>query len=203
MISTRITCLYGSQPLSVVFAWKTATFGAELQVSMGPWYDLSFCAWKRAWLAPELLVSMGPSPHVRFFDAKSDLWTRITNLYGSQTWPVILCMYNSVISIRINILYGSPPSSVVYACKTATFGAELQVSVGPRSHVSFCELKTACLAVAAEGIFVLGGWPRRARTNFYSTLCRVLRKRSRGTLDNVQHALVTFLKARGRDTILV
>ena len=53
--------------------------------------------------------------------------------------------------------------------------------------------------VAAEDIFVLGGWP----PNFYATLCRVLRKRSRGTLDNVQHALVTFLKARGRDTIPV
>ena len=39
--------------------------------------------------------------------------------------------------------------------------------------------------------------------HFYATLCRVLRKRSRGTLDNVQHALVPSLKARGRDTILV
>ena len=38
---------------------------------------------------------------------------------------------------------------------------------------------------------------------FCATLCPVLRKRSRGTLDNVQHALVTSLKARGRDTILV
>ena len=53
--------------------------------------------------------------------------------------------------------------------------------------------------MAVEGIFVLGGWPK----TFYATLCRVLRKRSRGTLDNVQLALVTFLKARGRDTILV
>ena len=64
-------------------------------------------------------------------------------------------------------------------------------------------MQLALYPVAAEGIFVLGGWPRRARTNFYATLCRVLRKRSRGTLDNVQHALVTSLKARGRDTILV
>ena len=43
----------------------------------------------------------------------------------------------------------------------------------------------------------------RMRKKFYATLCPVLRKRSRGTLDNVQHALVTTLKARGRDTILV
>ena len=92
-----------------------------------------------------------------FLMQNSDLWTRITNLYGSQTWPVILCMFNSVISIRINILYGSPPSSVVYACKTATFGAELQVSVDPRSHVSFCERKTACLA--SELIVSMGPSP--------------------------------------------
>ena len=45
--------------------------------------------------------------------------------------------------------------------------------------------------------------PRAAWKIYYATLCRVLRKRSRGTLDNVQHALVTSLKARGRDTIPV
>ena len=42
VISTRITCLYGPQPLSVVFACKTATFGAELQVSMCPSSHLWF-----------------------------------------------------------------------------------------------------------------------------------------------------------------
>ena len=86
--SIRITSLYGSQPSTVVFGCKTATFVAELQVSMGPTYDLSFCAcataclaseklvsigprlhlWclhiKIAWLAPESLVYIGPSPHV-------------------------------------------------------------------------------------------------------------------------------------------
>ena len=43
----------------------------------------------------------------------SDFWTRITSLYGSQTWPVVLCMYNSVISTRITRLYGFQPSSVL------------------------------------------------------------------------------------------
>ena len=51
--------------------------------------------------------------------------------------------------------------------------------------------------------FCFGGLAAKSADKFYATLCRVLRKRSRGTLDNVQHALVTFLKARGRDTILV
>ena len=53
----------------------------------------------------------------------SDFWTRITSLYFSQTWPAILCMYKSILSIRITSLYGSQHSSVVFACKTATFGS--------------------------------------------------------------------------------
>ena len=91
----------------------------------------------------------------------SDFWTRITILYGSQTWPFILCMYNSVISIRINNLYGSQASSVVYACKTATFGQDLQVSKGTRPHLSFCACKTACVALSfcAELLLSMGPSP--------------------------------------------
>ena len=73
VISTRNTCLYGSQPLSVVSGCKTATFWPELQVSMGPRHDLSFCGCKTACLASKKLVSMGPSPHVWFLDAKRRL----------------------------------------------------------------------------------------------------------------------------------
>ena len=63
--------------------------------------------------------------------------TRITSFYVSQTSPVVLCMQNNVISIRITSLYGSQPSSVVFARKTATFGSELQVSIGPRLRLKF------------------------------------------------------------------
>ena len=42
MISTRITGLYGFQPLSVVFACITATFGPEYKFSMGTRPHLSF-----------------------------------------------------------------------------------------------------------------------------------------------------------------
>ena len=52
----------------------------------------------------------------------SDLWTSKTSLYGSQTWPFVLHMYDYVISTRITRLYGSQPSSVGFACKTVTFG---------------------------------------------------------------------------------
>ena len=73
VISFRITSLYGSQPSSVVFAFKTATLGPELQVSMGPRPHLRFFAFKRASLAPELQVSMCPSPHLLFLHAKQRL----------------------------------------------------------------------------------------------------------------------------------
>ena len=55
-------------------------------------------------------------------------------------------MQNSVISTRINCLYGSHPPSVDFACKTATLGPELQVSMVPRPHLWFIAFKTATLA---------------------------------------------------------
>ena len=54
-------------------------------------------------------------------------------------------MQNSVISTRITSLNGSQPSSVVFACKTASLGPELKVSMGPRLRLLICECKTACL----------------------------------------------------------
>ena len=71
VISTRITCLYKSQPLSEVYAGKTAPFGPEQQVSMGPRHPLSLCACKTARFAPELQVSVGPRPHLLFCACKT------------------------------------------------------------------------------------------------------------------------------------
>ena len=71
LIRTRITCLYKSQPLSVVFAGKTATFGPEQQVSQGPRHSLSFCAYKTARFFPDLQVSVGPRPHLSFCAGKT------------------------------------------------------------------------------------------------------------------------------------
>ena len=145
MISTRITSLYGSQPSSVVFTCKTATFGPELQVSMGLRLYLSLCECKTAWLASDLLVSKGPSPHRCFLHLNKDWWSRITSLYWSLTSPVILCMQNSVISIRITSLCGSHTSPVVFACKTAWLASELQVSMGPSPHLWFLHAKQRLL----------------------------------------------------------
>ena len=64
-----------------------------------------------------------------------DFWTRITSLCGPQTCPFVLCMYNSVLSIRNTCLYWSQTSSVVFACKTARLAPELLVSMVPRPHL--------------------------------------------------------------------
>ena len=52
-------------------------------------------------------------------------------------------MQNNVNSIRNTSLYGSQPTSVDFACKTATLGPELQVSMGPKPHLWFFAFKTA------------------------------------------------------------
>ena len=66
VISIRISSLYESQPIFVFFAFKTATLGPELQVSMGRIPHQWFFAFKTSSLAPELQVPMGPSPHLWF-----------------------------------------------------------------------------------------------------------------------------------------
>ena len=138
--STRIAGIYGSQPSSEVFACKAAPFGSELQVSMGPSHHLWFCAFKTA---TELLVSMDPSPHLVILHAKRRL---LDQNYKSLWVPALIWgffLQNRAFSTRIASLYGSQPSSEVFACKTPTFGSELQVSMGPSHHLWFCALKTA------------------------------------------------------------
>ena len=120
VICTRITSLYGSQPSSVVFACKTATFGPE-QVSMGPGHPLSFCACKTSGLAPKLLVPVGPSSHLLFLQANIAFFPRITSLYGSQTSFVVLSTHNIVLSTRIKILYCLQPSPVVLCMHNSDF----------------------------------------------------------------------------------
>ena len=66
MLSIRISSLYVSQPSSVVFDCKTASFGTELKVPMGPSPHLWFCACKTATLGPDIHVCMGPRPHMWF-----------------------------------------------------------------------------------------------------------------------------------------
>ena len=90
---------------------------------------------------------------------------------------MVFCMQNNVISIKITSLYGSQPSSVFSACKTATLGPELQVSVGPRPHLCFFAFETACLTPELQ--VSMGSRPRlwflhakqRLLDQNYKTLC--------------------------------
>ena len=88
VICIRITSLYGSQHSSVIFACKTATFGSELLVSIGPSLHLWFYSFETATLALDLLVSMGPSPHLWFLQAKQRL---LEQNYKSLWVPDFAC----------------------------------------------------------------------------------------------------------------
>ena len=149
-------------------AYTTACLTTELLVSMGPRPHLWF--WLQNSVFWDRIISLywSQSSPVVLCRQYAVISTRITNLYWSQTPPVILCRQNRVIRTRISILhesqpssvvlciqnsdfmtrslYGSQTSSVVFACKTATFGQELQVSMCPRPHLSFCACKTKWFA---------------------------------------------------------
>ena len=128
--STWITSLYVSQPSSVVFECKTAHFGPEFQ------------------------VSMGPSTHLRFCIPNSEFWPRITSLYGSQTSPALLCNQNGLICTRISSLYWFQPTSVVFACKTAWLASESLVSIVPSPHVWFLDAKHRLLDPNNKSLWV-------------------------------------------------
>ena len=112
----------------MVFACKTTTLRPELQVSMGPRPHLRFFAFKTATLATELKVSLGSSPHLWFLHTKYRLLDQKYESPGIPDLTCSLCMQNSVISTRINSLYESQHSFVVFPFKTATLATELQVS---------------------------------------------------------------------------
>ena len=65
----------------------------------------------------------------------------MTSVYWSQLSSVVLCIQNSDFSIRITSLSGSQPTFVAFACKTATLGPELLVSMGPRPYQLFLHSK--------------------------------------------------------------
>ena len=143
VISIRITSLHGSQPSFVVVAFKTASFGSELQVSIGPRLRLLICECKTTCLDPEWRLSIGSQPSaVVLCIQNSVIMTRINILYGSQTSPVVLCMHNSVISTRITSLHGSQTSPVVCACKTTWLAS---VYMGPSPHLWLLDSKLLLL----------------------------------------------------------
>ena len=140
--STRIANLYGSQPSSAVFAFKTATLPPELLVSMGPSPHLWLLHAKQRLLDQNYYSLLVPTLICGFCIQNSDFSPRVASNYGSQPSSVVLCTHTSGIITRITSLYGSQPSSEVFACKTATFESELQVSMGPRHRLLICGCET-------------------------------------------------------------
>ena len=143
VISIRNTSLCGSQPSSAVFVCKAATFGPELQVSMGPRPHLWLCACIRTRLT-SLYWSQTSSAVLSTHNCVLRKGIKIQ--YWFQPSPVGLCMQNSGFRTRITSLCGSKILHVVFAYKTATSGPERQVSMGPRHDLSFRACTTVCLA---------------------------------------------------------
>ena len=128
----------------MAFAFKTATLGPELQVSMGPIRHLWFFCTQNSDFSTRIasLYASQPSSVVLRIH-NSAIMTGITSLHGSYTSPVVLSMQKNEISMRITRLYESHPSSVIFAFKTATLAPELQVSMGLSSHLLFSAFTTA------------------------------------------------------------
>ena len=141
VINIRITRVYGSQPSSVDFVCKTASFGPELQASMGPSPHLWFMHAKQRLLDQNYKSLWVPALICGFCMQNSDFSIRITSLYGSQTPPMIFCIQNSDFSCGIASLYGSQTSSEVFECKTTWLASELLVSMGPSPNLWFLHAK--------------------------------------------------------------
>ena len=99
--SIRITCLYGSPPLSVLLCMQNSDFMT-----------------KHTSLYGSQTSSVVLSTH------NSVLSTRIKRLYWFQPSSVVLYMRNRDFRTRINSLSGSKTPPVVFAYKTATSGPE-------------------------------------------------------------------------------
>ena len=108
----RMTIVYWSQPSSVVLCIQNSDFS----------FRISSLFWSQT------------SP-VDLWMQNSVLTSRMTLVYWSQPSSVVLCIQNSIFSIRITSINGSQSSFVAFACKTASLGPELQVSMGPRPHL--------------------------------------------------------------------
>ena len=68
------------------------------------------------------------------FIQNSDFWTGITNLYESQTSPVVLCLKSCVIFTKTTSLYGFQPSSFFFFfIQNSDFGTRLTSLYGSQT----------------------------------------------------------------------
>ena len=139
---TRTTSLYGSQPSPVALWMQNNVSSSRVTSLCSPSPPLWFLDAKQRLLDQNSKSLWVPALTCDFCMQNSDFWTRITSLYGCQTSPVALCLFNCVLSLRNTSLYASPSLSVDFECKTASFGTELYVSMGPRPHLVLYGCKT-------------------------------------------------------------
>ena len=136
---TRLTSVYGSQTSSVVLSTHNSVLSTIIKRQYGFQPSPVVLCMQTAPLALELLVSIVPCPHLRFLHANQ---RPLDQNYKSLWVQALICVFffiqNSDFSTRITSLCGPKTPPVVFECKTATFGPELQVSMGPRPHLSFC-----------------------------------------------------------------
>ena len=143
---TPITNLYGSQTSPVVLWMQYIVISTRITCLWVPNLICGFCMQNSDFRTRITSLCRWIYPTCGFCMQNSVFWTRITSLCGSQTSPAIFCMENSVPSIKNTSLRASQSLRVVFGCKTATYGPEKQVSMGPRHDQSLWECKTALLA---------------------------------------------------------
>ena len=72
----------------------------------------------------------------------SDFWIRISSLYGSQPSVVAFACKTATLGPELQVCMGPSPHQWSFAFKRATLAPELQVSMCPRPHLPFCACKT-------------------------------------------------------------
>ena len=114
----------------VVFACKTAAFGAELQLSMGSRPHLSFSEWKNSVNSIRITSLYGSQPSSLDFGCKT-----------APFWPEQVSM-------------GPRHILSFCACKTACLEPELIVSIGPSPHQWFLPAKQRLLDQNYKSLWV-------------------------------------------------
>ena len=138
---TRITSLYGSQTSPVLLCMQNSDFWTRITSLYGSQTSPVVLCMHYSVIITRIIVSMGPNPYLWFLHAKQ----RLLDQNNKSLWvPDLTCRFVHALQRNYHqnyCIYGSHPLSVDFAFITATFGAELQVSMGPRPHLSFCACK--------------------------------------------------------------
>ena len=140
VISTRITSLYGFQPSYVVLCIESSDFRTKIACLYGSQTSpVILCMQNRV---PNIRITSpyGSSPHLWFLDAKQRL---LDQNYKPLWVPDFTCRFVNAKQRDWHQALWVPALICVFCMQTETFGTELQVSMGPRPHLSFCACKTS------------------------------------------------------------